>query len=156
MEITNLIPIENEYAERRHGHCLATELQTAYIEPHWYVAQTCSRHEKRIAAQFDLRGLEYFLPLYETVSRWKDRHVRLQMPLFPGYLFVRVPLQGRSRALQVPSVVRLVGFGGFPVPIPDDEMKTLRSGLTNLLRAEPHPYLTVGRHVRIKSGPLTG
>jgi len=132
------------------------ELSVIHLEPHWYVAQTCSRHEKRVAEQLSGRGIENFLPLYEMMSRWKDRRVRVQLPLFPGYVFVRVPLQERLRALEIPSVARLVGFGGLPAPLPDDEMEAMRNGLAGQLHAEPHPYLTVGRRVRIKSGPLAG
>jgi transcription antitermination factor NusG len=132
------------------------ELLVTYFEPHWYVAQTCARHEKRVAEQLSARGIEHFLPLYEMVSRWKDRRVRLELPLFPGYIFVRVPLQERLRALEIPSVRRLVGFGGLPVPMPAQEMEAMRNGLTIQLRVEPHPYLTAGRRVRIKSGPLAG
>jgi len=58
--------------------------------------------------------------------------------------------------LQIPSVVRLVGFNGLPTPLPDTEMETLRSGLSERLRAEPHPFLTVGRCVRIRNGPFAG
>jgi transcription antitermination factor NusG len=132
------------------------ELLVNCFGAHWYVAQTCARHEKRVAEQMSTRGIEHFLPLYEKVSRWKDRRVKLQLPLFPGYIFVRVPLQERLRALEIPSVVRLVGFGGLPVPMPDQEMEAMRNGLAIQLRAEPHPYLTAGRRVRIKSGPLAG
>jgi transcription antitermination factor NusG len=132
------------------------KLSGIHLEPRWYVAQTCSRHEKRVAEQLSTRGIENFLPLYEMVSRWKDRRVRVQLPLFPGYVFVRVALQERRRALEIPSVARLVGFGGLPVPLPDDEMEAMRNGLVGQLRAEPHPYLTVGRRVRIKFGPLAG
>ena len=142
--------------ESRETQVPAAELPTMYSEPHWYVAQTCARHEKRIAAQCDARGIEYFLPLYETVSRWKDRRVRLQLPLFPGYIFVRVPLRERLRALEIPSVACLFGSGGLPVPMPDHDMEAMRNGLTSQLRAEPHPYLTAGRRVRIKLGPLAG
>lgn len=135
---------------------LPQELPMTYSQPYWYVAQTRAQHEKRVAEQLLARGIEHFLPLYETVSRRKDRRVRLQLPLFPGYVFVRVPLQERLRALETPSVARLVGFGGLPVPMPDDEMEAMRRGLTSQLRAEPHPYLNVGRRVHIKSGPLAG
>jgi len=148
--------VNREMECKHHRQLFTAELSMSCSEPHWYVAQTCARHEKRVAEQFEVRGIEHFLPLYETVSRWKDRRVRLQLPLFPGYIFVRVPLRQRLRALEVPSVVRLVGFGSLPMPVPDQEMEAMRNGLTNRLRAEPHPYLTVGRRVRIKSGPLAG
>ena len=32
----------------------------------------------------------------------------------------------------------------------------MKKGLVGGVRAEPHPFLTVGRRVRIKSGPLVG
>jgi len=53
-------------------------------------------------------------------------------------------------------VVRLVGFSGQPTALPDTEMEIMRSGLSQSLRAEPHPFLTVGRRVRITGGPFAG
>jgi transcription antitermination factor NusG len=81
--------------------------------------------------------------------------VRLQLPLFPGYLFVRVPLRDQIRVLQVPSVVRLVGFGEHPIALAENEIETLRKGLDGRW-AQPHPYLSRGKRLRIKSGPLAG
>lgn len=82
--------------------------------------------------------------------------MQLDLPLFPGYVFVRLPLCERSRVLQIPSVVRLVGFGGLPVPLPDHEIELMRSGLSQSKGAEPHPFLKVGRRVRITGGPFAG
>jgi transcription termination/antitermination protein NusG len=132
------------------------EMPTAYFEPRWYAAYTCANHEKQVAEQLRERSVEHFLPLYETVHRWKDRRVRLQLPLFPGYVFVRLALCDRLPVLQIPSVVRLVGFNGLPTALPEQEIETLRNGLSGNLRARPHPYLTIGRRVRITAGPLTG
>jgi transcription antitermination factor NusG len=131
-------------------------LPASYWQPRWYVAYTCANHEKQVAAQLRERNVEHFVPLYETVHRWRDRRVRLHLPLFPGYVFVRLPLHDRLKVLQVPSVARLVGFGGLPTALSDEEIETLRNGLSGNLRAQPHPYLTVGRRVRIVDGPLTG
>ncbi len=128
----------------------------ALAQPHWYAAYTCANHEKHVAAQLDAMTIEHFLPLYRSVRRWKDRRVSLDLPLFPGYVFVRVAIINQLQVLQVPSVVHLVGFGGYPLALPDDEMATLRTGLAQQLRAEPHPFLTAGRRVRIRSGPLAG
>jgi transcription antitermination factor NusG len=132
------------------------ELSDTCAEVRWYVAQTCCHHEKRVAQQLASRGIQHFLPLYEKVGRWKERRVRLQMPLFPGYIFVRMPLRERLRALEISSVASLVGFGGVATPLPDFEIDALQKGLASQLRAEPHPHLKVGRRVRIKSGPLAG
>jgi transcriptional antiterminator NusG len=40
--------------------------------------------------------------------------------------------------------------------LPETEMEIMRSGLSENLRAEPHPFLTVGRRVRITRGPFAG
>jgi len=128
----------------------------SFLEPHWYAAYTCANHEKRVAAELQARSVEQFLPLYSSARKWKDRRVSLELPLFPGYVFVRLALRDRLSVLQIPSVVRLVGFNGQPTPMPDPEMEALRSGLSKRLRAEPHPYLVVGRRVRIKAGPFAG
>ncbi|MBZ5701431.1 MAG: UpxY family transcription antiterminator [Acidobacteriia bacterium] len=125
-------------------------------EPHWYAAYTCAQHEKRVAEQLAERVVEHFLPLYASVRQWKDRRVRLELPLFPSYIFVRLALRDRLRVLQVPSVVRLVGFGGLPTALPDEQMEILRAGLGGELRAEPHPFLTEGRRVRVVRGSLAG
>lgn len=123
--------------------------------PRWYAVYTCPRHEKRVAQQFERRQLEIFLPLYEAMHRWKDRRARVQLPLFPGYVFVRIPLREKLRVLEVPSVVRMVSFDGRPAALADEEIAGLRRGLV-ALKAEPHPYLKVGRRVRIERGPLAG
>lgn len=126
------------------------------LEPHWYAAYTCAQHEKRVAQQLDGRGVVHYLPLYEAVHRWKDRRKLVQLPLFPGYVFVRIPLRNRLDVLCLPGVVRLVGFNGAPTPLPEQEVEGLRRALTEGVRAEPHPYLRVGRRVRITGGPLVG
>jgi len=135
---------------------VCTLLLEEYLQPRWYVAHTRANHEKCVAEQLNRRAVKHFLPLYESVRRWKDRRVRLQLPLFPGYVFVRLALQDRLQVLHIPSVVRLVGFNRHPAALPEGEVEALREELTRQFRAEPHPYLTVGRRVLIKSGPLRG
>ncbi len=90
--------------------------EMAFAQAHWYALYTCANHEKQVAAQLDVRAVEHFLPLYSSVRRWKDRRVTLELPLFPGYVFTRLALRDRLRVLEIPSVVRLVGFSGQPGP----------------------------------------
>ncbi len=126
------------------------------IEPRWYAAYTCANHEKRVSSELAARDVDHFLPLYRSARRWKDRRVQLEFPLFPGYVFVRLSLCDRLRVVQIPSVVRLVGFGGLPTALPDGEIDAMRLSISQGLRAEPHPYLTVGRRVRLTAGPFVG
>jgi transcription antitermination factor NusG len=131
-------------------------LPSDYLKPRWYAAYTCANHEKSVRDQLGQRSVESFLPVYETARRWKDRRVRLELPLFPGYIFVHLALRDRLRVLQTPSVVRLVGFGDRPAALPDQEIEALRQGLMCEMRMEPYPYLKVGHRVRVRNGPLQG
>lgn len=125
-------------------------------ELRWYAAYTCANHEKGVARQLEVRSVEFYLPLYEKLSRWKDRRVRVHLPLFSGYVFVRMALEEKLRVLQIPGVVRLVGFNGQPTALPNEEMEALRNSLASKLCVEPHPFLSIGRRVLIRSGPLAG
>jgi transcription antitermination factor NusG len=135
---------------------LEPELPAEYVEPRWYAAYTSANREKRVAEQLAQRSIEHLLPLYQAVRRWKDRRVCLQLPLFPGYVFVRLALRDRLHVLQVGGVAKLVGFNGTPTALPQEEIDALRTSLASGVRAAPHPYLTVGRRVRVKAGPLAG
>jgi transcription antitermination factor NusG len=142
--------------EQKQSAAVLPEQEQAMSMEHWYAAYTCAQHEKRVATELVARDVEHFLPLYSSMRRWKDRRVQLQLPLFPGYVFVRLALRDRLRVIQIPSVVRLVGFGGLPTALPNAEMEILQSGFSRSLNAEPHPFLTVGRCVRITGGPFAG
>jgi len=135
---------------------LGSRTLTEYFEPHWYAAYTCANHEKGVAQQLERRSLECFLPLYESVRRWKDRRVRLRLPLFPGYVFVRLALRDRLRALQIPGVAKLVGFDGHPASVQNEDIEAIRACLGGCHPVQPHRYLQRGQKVRVLSGPLAG
>jgi transcription antitermination factor NusG len=80
----------------------------------------------------------------------------VRVPLFPGYIFVCFALRERLKVLEIPGVVRLVGFNGAPVPLQDRDIEILRSSSASGAVLQPHPFLAVGRRVRVKEGPLKG
>jgi transcription antitermination factor NusG len=123
------------------------------IRPHWYVAYTLPRHEKSIADRLLHQDVETYLPLYSSVRKWNRRHVEAELPLFPGYVFVKIAITDRVRVLAHPGVIRLIGFNGNAVAIPDGEVERLRS-LLEVWKGKPYPFLTVGKQIRIKSGPF--
>jgi transcription antitermination factor NusG len=132
------------------------EMPQIFFEPRWYAVYTNTHHEKQVALQLGQRSIEHHLPLYDSVRRWKDRRVRLQMPLFPGYIFVRIALRDRLQLLQIPSVVHLVGFAGRPAPLKDEDIHALQNCLRHGHPVEPHAYLQVGRRARVQRGFLQG
>jgi len=138
----------------------ATNPDIAYWQspqlPHWYAICSTPRHEKRIHEYLAFRNIECFLPLYRSVHRWKNgcKHV-IELPLFPGYLFVNIGLREKVRVLEIPGVLSFVGTKAEPARLSDFEIETLRSGL-HLKKCAPYSDLVVGEKVRIKAGSLTG
>lgn len=121
----------------------------------WHVLCTRSRHERTVHEQLAQRALEAFVPTFTSVRQWHDRKKVLELPVFPGYVFVRTAYADRLRVLQVPGVARFVTFGDRPAILADEEMDRLRAALT-LRKCEPHPTIAAGTGVRIVAGPLQG
>src|SRR5919198_4199788 len=87
------------------------------VKAQWYAAYVVARHEKVVAGQLALRSVESFLPLYNAVRYWKNRWAEVELPLFPGYLFVRISAAERLRVLRIPGVVHIVTFQGMPIAV---------------------------------------
>ncbi len=123
----------------------------------WFAVYTTCRHEKRIAQHLQQREIEHYLPLYRADRKWRDgSKVTLELPLFPGYIFVRIKRSQRVGVLSVPGALTVVGgTGGEPAPLPDTAIEALRIGLLEH-RIEPHPLLRVGQLARIRSGAFAG
>ncbi|MBZ5628256.1 MAG: UpxY family transcription antiterminator [Acidobacteriia bacterium] len=127
-------------------------------EPRWYAIQTRSRHERIAASQLTCRGLKTYLPLTRELHRWSDRNKMVELPLFAGYLFVRMAasVEARVDVLRTNGVVRLVGVRGEGVPIPDDQIEGIQKILTNDIPFVNHPFLRIGQRVRIHGGCMDG
>lgn len=140
--------------------CAAVHVEVALASGaspvNWFAACTYPRHEKRVLLYLTERRIETFLPLYQAVHAWKDRRKIVELPLFPGYIFVHISLEDRLNVLQTPSIVRLVTFDGRPAPLPDSQIESLRTGCERGARFEPHPFLKAGARVRVKHGCLAG
>jgi transcription antitermination factor NusG len=153
-EATHLSEIGEALQEINESHDQPVSGKTQDSLPQWFALQTHPRHEKRVHEDLGLRALESFLPLYETIHRWRNGcKVRVELPLFPGYLFVKIDRRDRFKVLSLPGAVSIVGSPSGPWPLPEGEITNLRSSLETH-KFEPHPYLAIGQKVRIKSGPL--
>lgn len=125
---------------------------------HWYAIRTRSRHEKMVAKQLDGLGVENFLPLVMSVRRWSDRAVQVELPLFPGYAFVRLVYSPdeRVRVLRTHGVVDFVGTQGRGTPIPDKQIEDVRILLSGKVPFKNSASLKVGQKVRVRGGAIDG
>jgi transcription antitermination factor NusG len=122
----------------------------------WFAVVTTPQHEKAACRHLDVAGVETFLPTYQSTRTWKNRQkVKLELPLFPTYLFVRIEQGERSRVLRTPGVRQLLGNSREPLHLPDREIDFLRTSLSEQ-RVEPYLDLIEGQRVRIKSGAMRG
>ncbi|MGA7379231.1 MAG: UpxY family transcription antiterminator, partial [Terriglobales bacterium] len=125
---------------------------------HWYAIRTRSRHEKVVAKQLDGLGVENFLPLVTSVHRWANGPREVELPLFPGYAFVRLvysPDQ-RVRVLRTHGVVDFVGTQGRGTPIPDKQIDDVKILLRHKVPFKNSASLRVGQKVRVRGGSIEG
>jgi transcription antitermination factor NusG len=139
----------------RNRDVVRADMQADCVTPNWYVLFVRSNQEKRVAQHLAARAVEHFLPVFESVHLWRDRKVKLASPLFPGYIFIRLPLIERSKALLVPNVVRLVGTKDAPSVVSEKEIEWIRRGMMHG-NAQPYPCLKTGDTVVIRRGPMAG
>jgi len=124
----------------------------------WYAIRTRSRHEKVAARELDAQGIPVFLPVVTSVRQWSDRRTQVELPLFPGYAFVRVSYFSgdRVRVLRATGVVSFVGQTAVGTSIPDEQIETIRTILIRRVPVKDHPFLDVGQRVRVRNGSLSG
>ena len=124
----------------------------------WYAVQTRSRHEKMVARQLERQGFATFLPLTTQLRQWSDRRKQVELPVFPGYAFLRMVYQPeqRLRVLSTEGIVSFVGVHGQGIPIPDKQIEHVQMLMAAETPLESHPFLKVGQRVKIRSGSLNG
>jgi len=121
----------------------------------WFAIRTKPRHEKTVAAGLAGKGYEQFLPSYTARRHWSDQ-AKVELPLFPGYLFGRFDVQKRLPILTTPGVLGIVGVGRVAVPVDDAEIAALQTAVRSGIPAQPCRFVQVGERVRIVEGALAG
>jgi len=121
----------------------------------WHVVQAVANHEKRVARHFAARSVEHYLPLYAERSKWTDRTVVSERPLFTGYVFVRYSSPTKLAVISTPGVIRTLGDGPANT-VSSEEVAKIREGLAEGYILRPHPFLSAGTRVRIREGIFVG
>lgn len=120
----------------------------------WRVVHTRSRQEKALAELLAGRGIDFYLPLVRRVRYYGRRKQVVQMPLFPGYLFLRGDVEAAYAAERTDRVVQVL-------PVADQagleaDLAAVRFALERNGGLEPANFPDVGMWVEVASGPFRG
>ena len=128
------------------------------LDTRWFAVWTRSRQEKVASAMLDAVGVQHFLPLKSELRQWSDRKRVVTVPLFSGYLFVRMNRHAdiRLQVLKTPGIAGFVGNSTGPLPIPDQQIEDIRIVLTRRVECAVLPHLEECERVRVIRGPLAG
>ena len=124
----------------------------------WYALQTRARFERKICRQVEGKGHEAYVPVTRERRRWSDRSQTIELPLFPGYVFVRSVSEPADRLaiLQTSGAYGFVTFQGVIAGIPDWQIKDLQRIEAQNTACSPYPFLRSGQRVRVCGGSLEG
>jgi transcription antitermination factor NusG len=133
-------------------------LDLAQQEPKWYAIHTRSRFEKRVVDLLQEKKVFTFLPLLQQMRRWSDRWSKVEVPAFTCYAFVRIvaTAEMRAKVVRTPGVLGLVGREGLGTSIANEEIDNLQTVFKERIPCIVHPFVNVGRRVRIRGGSLDG
>ncbi|HYX09597.1 MAG TPA: UpxY family transcription antiterminator [Bacteroidales bacterium] len=133
-----------------------TTLQKSH-EYNWYVIYVNSRSEKKVVSELQEQAIHAWAPLVRTLRQWSDRRKMVEVPLFTGYVFVKIRWRDYLKVLQTPNVVAFVRFESKPAIVPPYQIDNLKI----LIQEKPefrvtNQHFETGDPVIIEAGPLKG
>ncbi|NLP13070.1 MAG: transcription termination/antitermination protein NusG [Clostridium sp.] len=126
----------------------------------WYVVHTYSGYENKVKANLEKivenRGMQDYIldivvPMEEQIEIKDGKKKATLKKVFPGYVLVKMIMTDESWYVvrNTRGVTGFVGPGSKPVPLSDDEVRTM-----GVEEFAPVLDYEVGDNVRVVSGPL--
>mgnify|MGYP000336037254 CR=1 FL=1 len=126
-------------------------------EKYWYAVYVRSRHEKKVYHLFEEKGLESSLPLIKTTRQWSDRKKKVEVPLFRGYVFIRIDIRkDKFNILKTDGVVKFIGIGKNPSRIPDEQIHWMHMIVEKSDTVKNEKEIPIGQQVSVIAGPFKG
>ena len=128
----------------------------------WYVAHTYSGYENKVKDTLEKavenRGMQHLVqevvvPMEEQIEIKDDKKKTTLKKVFPGYVLIKMILTEESWYIvrNVRGVTGFVGAGGKPVPLTDEEIRSM-----GFEKMPVNINYEVGDTVQVASGPLEG
>lgn len=120
----------------------------------WFVLRTKSRQEKALASELRNRGIASYLPLLTCTKYYAGRKATVELPVFPGYLFLHGDVDEAYEADRTRRVAQII-------KVADQEklgreLRNINLALCGKAALDPFPYLRAGVRVEVREGPFRG
>ncbi len=136
-------------------------------EKKWYAVHTYVGYENKVKANLEQRietmGMEdkifrVLVPVEQRVSIKGGKRKITKRKVFPGYVLIEMILDEQSYFVvrNTPGVTGFVGSGGNPVPLSDEEVKSILQQIGLEEKRQIKIDLEIGETVRITDGPFEG
>lgn len=122
----------------------------------WHVVYTLPKTEKKVATSISDLGLESYLPLQKVVRQWSDRKKKIEVPLFPNYVFVKVDALMRGHLYSIKELVKFVSIERKPVVVSENVISSIKRVMNGSVEVSGEEYFQNGMKVRIKYGQFSG
>lgn len=120
----------------------------------WTVIHTKPRQEKKLAEYATREGIIYYLPQIESSHVYNHRKVSFQVPMFPGYIFVRIGELEKHRLSISGGVVNFIRVLNQEELL--GELRNIYHTRKSKLDMENTLWLDQGLQVEVIKGPLKG
>ena len=120
----------------------------------WFLLRTRSRQEKIIANDLAARGVSHYLPLMTSTRYYGNRKARVELPLFPGYVFLRGAADDAFAADRAGRLAQIIPIRNQSRV--NEELKNICFALASKAPLMQFPYLQKGVHVEVRCGPMRG
>lgn len=122
----------------------------------WLVLRTKNRHENVVESVLLEKQVPTYLPKRAVVSSCRGRKRRVEVPLFPGYVFVRPSASQYEGMRYIRGSCGFVLASGRPAALPERDLDAVKMLVDSGADFTVDPELVAGTRVRIVSGALAG
>lgn len=126
----------------------------------WHVLYVKYRHESKVYKELVEKNIEAFLPMVTSTRKWSDRIKKIQVPIFPSYVFVNIKSNKDFHdVLSVESGCSFLSFGGEYGSVADNEISQIKLFVEAREMSDVQIMTSlpkIGERVKIEHGELSG